>query len=100
MQKDVLMDKMKSSHLESHSMIEVCLSHSHRAQGQFRESHILPMVLKCNLTFWLLPSSKIICSALVFQGLQSELMRLEEHSLQVLLRFFQMFLSVALLCMV
>lgn len=94
------MDKMKCSHLESHSMIEVCLSHSHRAQGHFRESHVLPVVLKCDLNVWLLPSSKIMSSALVFQGLQSELMRLQEHSHQVLLRLFQLFQSVALLYMI
>lgn len=94
------MDKMKCSHLESHSMIEVCLSHSHRAQAQFRESHVLPVVLRCGLNVWLLPSSKIMSSALVFQGLQSELMRLQEHSHQVLLRLFQLFQSVALLYMI
>lgn len=36
-------------------------------------------------------------SVLVFQGLQSELMRLQEHSQQVLLRLFKSLKSVALL---
>lgn len=94
------MDKMKCSHLESHSMIEVCLAHSHRAQAQFRESRVLPVVLRCDLNVWLLPSSKIMTSALVFQGLQSELMRLQEHSHQVLLRLFQLFQSVAMMYMI
>lgn len=53
MQRDMLMDKMKCSHLESHSMIEVSvllgLSHSkykyglslgNRAREQFRENHM------------------------------------------------------------
>lgn len=36
----------------------------------------------------------------MFQGLQSELMRLQEHSHQVLLRLTQFFQSVALMYMV
>lgn len=32
------MDMMKCSHLESHSMIEVCLYLGHQAQGLFREN--------------------------------------------------------------
>lgn len=93
------MDKMKCSHLESHSMIEVCLSHGHRAEGQFRESHVFSR-LKCDFKFYLVPSSKMMSSAPMFQGLQSELMRLQEHSHQVLLRLFQLFQSVALSYMI
>lgn len=35
MQKDILMDKMKSSHVENHNMIEVCLTHCHQAERLF-----------------------------------------------------------------